>query len=853
MRIRKGKRGAQLIGGLSVALVLLPFVGSHGVAQTSPHGSLSFSCEECHTADSWTEMVSPPRFQHEKTGFPLQGQHATVQCMTCHTTLKFAVAGQQCVDCHEDQHRGELGTACDRCHSPDSWLVPDMVQRHAQTGFALVGAHAFADCRQCHTNEQKHQYVGVRTDCFGCHRSDYDGSTAPNHRQAGFSVDCTGCHKMNDMTWGGSFDHARTAFPLLGAHLATPCIQCHAGNRFRGTPTTCVNCHQQQFVSARQPSHAGFSTDCLSCHSMNGWQPATFDHTKTVFPLTGSHISVPCAQCHANGVFAGTPTACISCHQSIFQTATNPVHTGFPTDCTTCHTTIAWQPSTFDHSKSAFPLTGAHQAVACTQCHAGGVFTTAPTTCIGCHQSIFQTAANPVHTGFPTDCTTCHNTIAWQPSTFDHSKSAFPLTGAHVTVACTQCHTGGVFSTAPTTCIGCHQSIFQTATNPVHTGFPTDCTTCHTTTVWQPSTFDHSKTVFPLTGAHQALTCTLCHTGGVFSTAPTTCIGCHQSNFQTAANPVHTGFPTDCTTCHTTTAWQPSTFDHSKTVFPLTGAHQALTCTQCHTGGVFSTAPTTCIGCHQPDFQSAANPSHTGFPTDCTTCHTTAAWQPALFDHSKSAFPLTGAHLAVACTQCHIGGVFSTAPTTCIGCHQTDFQTTTDPPHTGFSTDCTTCHTTSAWMPALFDHSKTIFPLTGAHVSVACATCHVNKVYAGLPTSCGNAGCHLKDYNATTNPAHASAGFPLDCTTCHTTTAWSPSTFAHDPYFPISAGSHHAPGRWTLCADCHPSATDFSQFACITCHAHQPQSSVDGEHSGVSGYSYNSAACYRCHPKGSGG
>jgi hypothetical protein len=156
-------------------------------------------------------------------------------------------------------------------------------------------------------------------------------------------------------------------------------------------------------------------------------------------------------------------------------------------------------------------------------------------------------------------------------------------------------------------------------------------------------------------------------------------------------------------------------------------------------------------------------------------------------------------------------------------------------------------------MPALFDHSKTIFPLTGAHVSVACATCHVNKVYAGLPTSCGNAVCHLKDYNATTNPAHASAGFPLDCTTCHTTTAWSPSTFAHDPYFPISAGSHHAPGRWTLCADCHPSATDFSQFACITCHAHQPQSSVDGEHSGVSGYSYNSAACYRCHPKGSGG
>jgi hypothetical protein len=28
---------------------------------------------------------------------------------------------------------------------------------------------------------------------------------------------------------------------------------------------------------------------------------------------------------------------------------------------------------------------------------------------------------------------------------------------------------------------------------------------------------------------------------------------------------------------------------------------------------------------------------------------------------------------------------------------------------------------------------------------------------------------------------------------------------------------------------------------------------MDSHHSGVSGYSYNSAACYQCHPTGGGG
>jgi hypothetical protein len=250
------------------------------------------------------------------------------------------------------------------------------------------------------------------------------------------------------------------------------------------------------------------------------------------------------------------------------------------------------------------------------------------------------------------------------------------------------------------------------------------------------------------------------------------------------------------------------------------------------------------------------NPSHTGFPTDCATCHTTSVWRPSTFDHSRTSFQLTGAHIAVACNLCHANSVYTGTPATCgnAACHLQDYQNATNPRHgTGFSTDCATCHTTNAWQPALFDHSKASFQLTGAHVTTPCASCHRNGVYTGTPSACGNGACHLNRYNATTNPSHAAARFPLDCQICHSTTAWTPSSWDHNPYFPISAGSRHRPGRWNTCADCHTTASNYTLFSCIDCHEHSPQSKVDDQHREEQGYSYNSAACYRCHPQGDSG
>jgi hypothetical protein len=157
------------------------------------------------------------------------------------------------------------------------------------------------------------------------------------------------------------------------------------------------------------------------------------------------------------------------------------------------------------------------------------------------------------------------------------------------------------------------------------------------------------------------------------------------------------------------------------------------------------------------------------------------------------------------------------------------------------------CHDTSAWRPARFDHDATRFPLTGAHVRVDCARCHPGGRYSGTPTSCY--GCHQPDYAATTSPSHLSSGYPTDCAACHDTSAWRPARFDHDAsYFPIYSGTHV--GRWSSCRDCHVNPSSFAVFECIFCHPHSNKPQTDAKHKGVTGYTYASAACYRCHRDG---
>lgn len=62
--------------------------------------------------------------------------------------------------------------------------------------------------------------------------------------------------------------------------------------------------------------------------------------------------------------------------------------------------------------------------------------------------------------------------------------------------------------------------------------------------------------------------------------------------------------------------------------------------------------------------------------------------------------------------------------------------------------------------------------------------------------------------------------------------------------FPIGAGAVH---EGVDCNSCHGGFDSFSEFNCLGCHLSH---ATNPAHSGVSGYSYSSPACYECHPDG---
>jgi hypothetical protein len=205
-------------------------------------------------------------------------------------------------------------------------------------------------------------------------------------------------------------DHARTPYPLTGAHLAVPCDDCHEEvpldrlralgfGRGEGLPsrteqlrfagTRCVECHRDPHRG--ETSRLGA---CESCHRTDAWSAVTFDHARTRFPLEEGHARVACRGCHpaAQGAltFAGREAACASCHRDPHggQFARNG-----RTDCGRCHTAAAWARFRFDHDReTSFPLVGAHRAVPC----------------LGCH--LRHTTEGPVlrYSGLGKACSSCH-------------------------------------------------------------------------------------------------------------------------------------------------------------------------------------------------------------------------------------------------------------------------------------------------------------------------------------------------------------------------------------------------------------------------------------------------------------
>lgn len=853
---------------------------------------IGFNCIDCHRAD-YDKTRNPDhnknRFATDCSGchnlvdpdwktdrvehsfFPLTNAHQISDCKACHKSELLSDISAACVSCHKPAFDGSgnpnhraarLPEDCAACHTTQPGWRPARFEAHDAYFSIYSGKHdkKWKECMDCHQNSSN--YSEFR--CTNCHLKP---ETDQDHDKVGSYIyqdnACLACHPNGDADQ--TFNHDNTQFPLTGAHRGLECLKCHAGG-FKGTSSVCASCHQADFDGSADPNHKslGLSNDCASCHSTDpGWSPARFDIHNQFYVLEGAHsrIATDCKACHATG-YNNTPNTCVGCHQADFDNTKDPDHRSaqFPNDCASCHSQSSWIPSTFDHDSRYFPIfSGKHKNewMQCLECHKN------PSdykqfSCISCHLNPETDEKHRGVGGYQYQdqlCLACHPT-GDADFRFDHNGTAFPLTGAHLNAECLECHRSG-FKGTPTICLDCHRADYDQSADPKHRdlNFPTDCASCHTTAPgWSPAQFDIHDQYYVLRDAHRLIAndCKACHSSG-FSNTPNTCVGCHKSDFDQTKDPDHTvgKFPQDCAECHSEKSWTPSTFNHDGLYFPVySGKHKGVwnQCMECHKNPA-NYAEFTCVSCHQNPETDQEHQGIMGYvyqDNACLACHPTGD-ADFKFDHNATAFPLTGAHQSANCLECHAAG-FKGTSTVCLNCHKTDFDQSQNPGHMklGISTDCISCHTTApGWSPARFDIHDQFYVLQGAHAAIKddCRRCH-NQDYNNTPNTC--IGCHQTDYNQTRNPDHRAAQFPDDCATCHSQSAWVPSTFDHDGrYFPIYSGKHK--GEWNQCTDCHGNPSNYAQVRCINCHVN-PE--TDEEHQGVAGYFYQDEACLACHPTG---
>jgi hypothetical protein len=524
-------------------------------------GEPGAACTKCHSDHNGENFLllhwdpTPKGFDHTKTGYTLDGKHLGVTCRACHTAKNISAPARtllkskdlshsyfgltpQCGTCHLDKHQGRLGPNCAQCHSTSDWKATKVAPKefdHSKTHYPLTGQHKIVACEKCHTAgaDGKPRYFGLPfSTCATCHADPHKGA---------FKQDCASCHTT--ATWKKSgfqstFDHSKTAFPLLGKHTEVSCVACHKGADFKTKipHALCADCHKPDPHDGQFAKRAD-GGQCESCHTVDSWHPSKFtaaDHAKTGFPLVSPHAKVECAQCHkpagAKTVYKLPFAHCLDCHKDEHngQFAAAP----WSNKCEQCHTGSTWKTSNFTiakHQKSSFPLTGGHMAVACNDCHkplAGSpvaLYHFNTLSCSTCHDDVHHgefadrmTAMSPSHK--PLGCEACHVTKDWHDlAKFDHSTTKFTLTGTHRGVVCADCHKPPnmertmlhvKFSEAPVSCNECHE-------NPHADQFRErgkECEQCHNTNKWKPSLFDHEKTEFSLKGGHQDVACGACHT-----------------------------------------------------------------------------------------------------------------------------------------------------------------------------------------------------------------------------------------------------------------------------------------------------------------------------------------------------
>jgi len=419
-------------------------------------------CWNCHSEHNGRNFqiirFDENKFDHSKTTFTLTGKHSQIKCVECHQpkfiidkniakrTHTFLGLKTTCNSCHEDFHQGTLGDKCSNCHNTESFKKIKF--DHNKSAFKLTGKHVEVNCYQCHKLEKRNgkdfrvfKNISFQS-CLNCHKDFHQGK---------FGNNCEKCHSTSGFknVNKNNFDHDKTNFPLIGKHVDVKCNECH-GNNLSTKPKHqyCYDCHKDYHNGVFVVNYK--QGNCSECHDVKGFSPSLFSfeqHSKTKFTLTGSHLAVPCRECHyknSEWKFDKLEVNCIGCHKNIHGNEIKDKFMG-NSKCENCHNTDTWQKVKFSHDKTEFPLLGKHEKTTCNSCHQKKLekqkvvirFASLNMNCESCH--------NDVHAGqFTVDgksnCERCHTFNDWKSEKFDHEKTKFPLAGGHQKVNCNACH-----------------------------------------------------------------------------------------------------------------------------------------------------------------------------------------------------------------------------------------------------------------------------------------------------------------------------------------------------------------------------------------------------------------------------
>ncbi len=447
------------------------------------------SCWICHSEHLSRKYdivnLDKDKFEHQVTGFLLEGKHKEKKCADCHKPenikdevikkkkMTFLGLNSQCLTCHADYHQKTLSVNCTECHTFDAFK-PASKFDHSKSKFLLKGQHKSVECKKCHeisagngTAYQK--FKGLKySSCVNCHKDVHENK---------FGQNCIECHSEESfkaVKGMSNFDHSKTKFNLEGKHAAVSCKLCHKGSLTNPVShAKCMDCHvdfhKGQFVKSDNKS------DCRDCHSEKSFQESSFTierHNNGKFKLEGAHLATPCFTCHKKSdewQFSSLGMRCVNCHTNIHKGLIDEKY--MPEErCDKCHTSLNWNKINFDHGITKFELKGKHLEQSCRDCHFAKSldnkivqrFNSFTGKCEECHNDIHQKQFSE---NGEVLCSSCHGFENWKAEKFNHSLTRFKLEGGHLNVDCKKCHLVNNTATIPyiqykntdTKCISCHR------------------------------------------------------------------------------------------------------------------------------------------------------------------------------------------------------------------------------------------------------------------------------------------------------------------------------------------------------------------------------------------------------------